>query len=138
MNGSGCAVIFADMWAAVVDDMPPAVLLLASAPTALAVVVVLPRRPRLLSCWRRWAWRWSGWWRLRGRNVRLNFLNFIALPITFGIGVDYAVNIVRALRAGGRPAARWPRSGRRAAPVILCSLTTTLGYLALLRPTTRR
>ena len=28
-------------------------------------------------------------------HVRLNFLNFIALPITFGIGVDYAVNVVQ-------------------------------------------
>src|SRR5207248_1755061 len=26
-------------------------------------------------------------------DVRINFLNFIALPITFGIGVDYPVNI---------------------------------------------
>ena len=26
-------------------------------------------------------------------GVRLSFINFIALPITFGIGVDYAINI---------------------------------------------
>ena len=41
------------------------------------------------------------------RQFKLNFLNFIALPITFGIGVDYAVNIVQryvrdARSAGGR------------------------------------
>jgi hypothetical protein len=34
-------------------------------------------------------------------RVKLQFLNFIALPITFGIGVDYAVNIVaRYVREG--------------------------------------
>ena len=32
-------------------------------------------------------------------HVRLNFLNFIALPITFGIGVDYAVNIMQRYEA---------------------------------------
>src|SRR5690606_23647993 len=26
-------------------------------------------------------------------GVRLNFLNFVALPLTFGIGVEYAINL---------------------------------------------
>src|SRR5262249_40910236 len=62
----------------------------------------------------------------------LNFLNFIALPITFGIGVDYAVNIVqRYVREGAGGALTAVRETGGA--VILCSLTTTLGYLALVR-----
>lgn len=33
---------------------------------------------------------------------RINFLNFIALPITFGIGVDYSVNIFGRLHRDRR------------------------------------
>jgi hypothetical protein len=65
-------------------------------------------------------------------QVKLQFLNFIALPITFGIGVDYAVNIVHRYvheGAGGAITAVRETGGA----VILCSLTTTLGYLALVR-----
>jgi len=32
-------------------------------------------------------------------DVKLNFLNFAALPITFGIGVDYAVNVAQRYEA---------------------------------------
>jgi predicted RND superfamily exporter protein len=34
-------------------------------------------------------------------DLRINFLNFIALPITFGIGVDYGVNIFQRYRQEG-------------------------------------
>ncbi len=65
-------------------------------------------------------------------KVKLQFLNFIALPITFGIGVDYAVNIVqRYTREGAGGALTAVRETGGA--VILCSMTTTLGYLALVR-----
>src|SRR5262249_46373121 len=63
---------------------------------------------------------------------KLNFLNFIALPITFGVGVDYAVKVVqRYVREGAGGALTAVRETGGA--VILCSLTTTLGYLALVR-----
>ena len=40
-------------------------------------------------------------------GMKINFFNFVALPITFGIGVDYAVNIVeRYLREGAGGVAR--------------------------------
>ena len=39
-------------------------------------------------------------------GIKINFVNFIAFPITFGIGVDYAVNVMgRYLRDGGRSVA---------------------------------
>jgi predicted RND superfamily exporter protein len=62
--------------------------------------------------------------------MRLNFLNFIALPITFGIGVDYAVNIVQRYRTEG-PFGVLASIRKTGGAVILCSLTTTLGYFAL-------
>jgi predicted RND superfamily exporter protein len=63
--------------------------------------------------------------------VRLNFLNFVVLPITFGIGVDYAVNIVQRWRQEGAGSlARVLRETGGA--VALCSLTTIIGYGSLL------
>jgi predicted RND superfamily exporter protein len=64
-------------------------------------------------------------------KIRINFANFIAFPITFGIGVDYAVNV----------ASRWELDGGRSmvdavrttgGAVTLCSMTTIIGYSSLL------
>jgi uncharacterized protein len=64
-------------------------------------------------------------------NIKINFANFIAFPITFGIGVDYAVNV----------ASRWELDGHRSmvaavqttgGAVALCSMTTIIGYSSLL------
>jgi predicted RND superfamily exporter protein len=65
-------------------------------------------------------------------GIKVNFLDFVALPITIGIGVDYAVNI--AARAEQLPT---PNAGRGAVlttgpVVILCSFTTIIGYASLL------
>jgi predicted RND superfamily exporter protein len=63
-------------------------------------------------------------------GARLNFLNFMALPVTFGIGVDYAVNIAHRNLTLRDPIEVLRRTG---GAVILCSMTTLLGYLALTR-----
>ena len=63
-------------------------------------------------------------------DIKLNFLNFSALPITFGIGVDYAVNVAQRYEADrGTSILRVLRTSGGA--VVLCSLTTMLGYVAL-------
>jgi len=64
-------------------------------------------------------------------GVRINFVNFIAFPITFGIGVDYAVNVMtRYVLDGVRDVSRAIRSTGGA--VALCSSTTIIGYSSLL------
>jgi predicted RND superfamily exporter protein len=64
-------------------------------------------------------------------GIKINFVNFIAFPITFGIGVDYAVNVMaRYLRDGGRDIGAAVRGTGGA--VGLCSLTTIIGYSSLL------
>jgi hypothetical protein len=64
-------------------------------------------------------------------GIKINFVNFIAFPITFGIGVDYAVNVMaRYLRDGERDIAGAIRGTGGA--VGLCSLTTIVGYSSLL------
>lgn len=63
-------------------------------------------------------------------GMRLNFLNFIALPITFGIGCEYPFNVYdRSRLLGGAVSAAVKRVG---GAVALCSYTTAIGYASLL------
>jgi len=64
-------------------------------------------------------------------KVKINFCNFIAFPITFGIGVDYAVNVMARYRqTGSKDVIEAIRSTGGA--VAVCSLTTIIGYGSLL------
>lgn len=64
-------------------------------------------------------------------RIKINFINFIAFPITFGIGVDYAVNVMaRYLVDGSRDVGGAIRGTGGA--VALCSVTTIIGYSSLL------
>lgn len=134
VRGSGRAVIYADMWAAIIDDVPPAVVFSLAATILVVLIAFRAGRPALavltaLAIGIAWM---AGL--LVVMKVKLNFLNFIALPITFGIGVDYAVNVVqRYVREGAGGALTAVRETGGA--VILCSLTTVFGYVALARST---
>lgn len=64
-------------------------------------------------------------------NIKVNFANFIAFPITFGIGVDYAVNVATRYVADGEDDVRGAVASTGGA-VGLCSLTTIIGYASLL------
>ncbi len=63
-------------------------------------------------------------------GIKLSLLSFIALPITFGIGADYAANLVQRRRVSGGTFAEALRTTGGA--VALCSLTTVIGYSSLL------
>ena len=132
VHGSGRAVIFSDILKTVVHDSRRAVGL-SLALTLLAVAITF---------------RSGGWHAasvmfallvgvageavfLYVHDVKINFMNFPALPVTFGIGVDYAVNVVQRYRADGSKDILGALRTTGGA-VVLCSLTTTLGYLALL------
>lgn len=61
---------------------------------------------------------------------RFNYINFIALPITFGIGSEYPFNLYdRSRLLGGDIALAVRRAG---GAVILCSYTTIVGYGSLI------
>jgi predicted exporter len=62
-------------------------------------------------------------------HVKINFANFIAFPITFGIGVDYAVNVMSRYVSDGDVGGAVRSTG---GAVTLCSLTTIIGYSSLL------
>ena len=134
--GSGRSVIFADMLEAVIVEGPKAALFAVLA-TILVVVVVFNRGQRNMRATAlvvgslASGLSWMGAL-LAFNGVRINFLNFIAIPITIGIGVDYAINMVHRWRLQG--SGHIPLIVRETGgAVILCSLTTTLGYLALMR-----
>lgn len=74
---------------------------------------------------------------------KINFCNFVALPITFGIGADYGINVLRRYLVETDPAERLS-SASPPAPggiggalantsnaVTLCSATTVIGYGSL-------
>lgn len=128
--GSGRAVIFADVWDAVLGDVPKAVAVSFLA-TLLIVLIAFRGRSASLAVFFGLAVGVS-WMAgtLALVHLKLNFLNFIALPITFGIGVDYAVNIVLRDLELKNPTEVLRRTG---GAVVLCSLTTLLGYFALVR-----
>lgn len=128
--GSGRAVIYADMWDAVLSDVPRAVLV-SFAATLLIVALAFRRRApiaqAILTMLAGVAWMVGG---IALAGTKLNFMNFIALPLTFGIGIDYAVNIIQRDRESRDSLAVLRSTG---GAVVLCSLTTLLGYLALVR-----
>jgi len=76
-------------------------------------------------------------------DVRLNFLNFVALPLTFGLGVEYSINVYERIQHSAQErrgstatdisAADVAEGVRSVGGVVaLCSLTTILGYASLL------
>jgi predicted RND superfamily exporter protein len=64
-------------------------------------------------------------------GLKVNFLDLVALPITIGIGIDYSVNL--AARHRQEPCASFATVlGSTGGAVVLCSLTTIVGYGSLL------
>jgi predicted RND superfamily exporter protein len=134
--GSGRAVIFADMLSGVTEEAPKAILF-AALMTSLVVMVTFMRSRRgwrafglvMLALAMGLTWMGAVLWYT---DTKINFLNFIAIPITFGIGVDYAINLVHRWRIEG--ANRLPTVVRETGgAIVLCSLTTILGYTALMQ-----
>ncbi len=64
-------------------------------------------------------------------QLKVNFLDFVALPITLGLGVDYAINVAHRHdhEEIPDPLTTLRTSG---AAVFVCSLTTIIGYGSLL------
>jgi predicted RND superfamily exporter protein len=128
---SGSAVVFAGMIRSILHDAPIATAASLGG-VALLVVLLTPRRRGVVLVisillmgvlWMVGA--------AAAAHERVNFLNFIALPITFGIGVDYGINILLRYKKEGEGRIV-PAVQATGGAVALCSLTTILGYGALL------
>jgi predicted RND superfamily exporter protein len=64
-------------------------------------------------------------------GLKVHFLDLIALPITIGIGIDYAVNLAARDREDGERGQRHLLQTTGGA-VLLCSFTTAVGYGTLM------
>jgi uncharacterized protein len=131
LTTSGTQVIYADIVATIRDD-GPTVVAVAGACLLVMVVLVVGANRRAFAV-------------LTGTalgslllvavcaliGLKVTFLDFVALPITLGLGVDYAINVAHRRHQGGRgdPVIALRTSG---AAVFLCSLTTIIGYGSLL------
>jgi uncharacterized protein len=64
-------------------------------------------------------------------GIKVNFLDFVALPITLGLGIDYAINVAHRHHHEDESD---PRETLRTSgsAVFVCSLTTIIGYGSLL------
>ncbi len=131
---AGTAPVFADMISAVYEDMPKAIGAAFFATVVLVLASFRRRRDSLLSIM---ALLMGILWMagtMAGLGMKLNFLNFVAFPITFGNGVDYSINVLRRYRLEVRAGNEEPiLSAVRLSggAVVLCSLTTIVGYTSL-------
>jgi len=131
VNAAGHSSLFAAMLRSIAHDGPIATL--AALVGVVLMVVLLFRQARgallvLLSLAVGVIWMGGAGAAL---DLRLNFLNFVALPITLGIGVDYAVNVFA--RLSKEPASQHARAlAETGSAVVLCSMTTIIGYSSLL------
>lgn len=130
----GRAPIFADIEQTVLRDGPKAVLLSLLATMVLCMLTFRTFRERLLTVMALLLgilWM-AGTMVLLG--MRLNFLNFVAFPISFGNGVDYGVNVMRRYSdetSEGHEEPVMQAIRATGGAVVLCSLTTVIGYASL-------
>lgn len=131
---AGQPPLSADMIASISRDGPKATVVAFGAVTLL-VILVFRSLPLILSIvgalllgvlWMAGVMAWY--------DLKINFLNFIALPITFGIGVDYSVNVISRYHQDRRRGLASVEGALRetGGAVALCSLTTIIGYGSLL------
>jgi predicted RND superfamily exporter protein len=134
IDTSGSAVVFAAMIRSILHDGPMA--------TGISLIIVmlfsfLIMRPRSASLAAIatllvgvvWMVGFAG-----TAEVKITFLNFIALPITFGIGAEYGLNIAQRYRDEHDMIRAVGSTG---AAVALCSWTTIVGYGSLLAASSR-
>jgi hypothetical protein len=126
---SGNAVVFSAMLRSVLRDGPLATAVSLSVVLLLVVLVVRPLPAAVLAlasllCGVVWMLGVAG-----SAQVKITFLNFIALPITFGIGAEYALNVVARYQEGRNMVRAIATTG---GAVALCSWTTIVGYGSLL------
>ncbi len=131
IRASGDAVVYADMLRTIARDAPR-VALLSFVGTIGVILLSFRARP-------------AGWVALATLalglswmvgilylvDVKLNFLNFVALPVAIGVGSDYAINVMKRREIEGDEGIERAFTETGGA-VVACSMTTLCGYAALL------
>lgn len=131
IRGTGDAVVYSDMLLNIGEDAPR-VALTSFLGTVLVILLAFRFRRSGFAALATLAlgvmWMVAA---LALLDVKMNFLNFVALPISIGVGADYGINIMARREIEGDAALErvFVETG---GAVIACSLVTLLGYLALL------
>jgi predicted RND superfamily exporter protein len=131
LTASGDSVIFADLLRAVVHDGPRAT---AYAFFGVCLIVALIFRETRAMVFIIGTLMLGVLWMgglMALFKVKINFFNFIAIPTTFGIGVDYGVKIYQRYKLEGKGSLPHVLKTTGGA-VGLCSLTTIIGYFTLI------
>jgi uncharacterized protein len=129
VSTSGSAVVFGAMIRSILRDGPIATLTALCTVLLTVTLTLRPFRTALLALaslgvgviWMIGAAGWAG--------VRITFLNFIAVPITLGLGIEYALNVLARYRERKDIVEAISATG---GAVALCSWTTIVGYGSLL------
>jgi uncharacterized membrane protein YdfJ with MMPL/SSD domain len=129
LETSGSAVVFGAMIRSILHDGPIATLVSLVAVLIIIAFTIRPASATLMAITTLLLGvvlmvGGAGWAR-----VHVTFLNFIALPITFGIGAEYVLNVVTRYREERDIVRSVISTG---AAVALCSWTTIVGYGSLL------
>jgi uncharacterized protein len=131
IRGTGDPVIFADMLDTIARDAPRVAFL---SVLGTAAVVLFAFRGRaggwvaLATLFLGLTWLIGGLYLL---DLKLNFLNFVALPIAIGVGSDYAINVMKRRELEGNDGIERAFTETGGA-VVACSMTTMSGYAALM------
>lgn len=133
---AGTPMIFSDVLESVTHDAPRAFALAGLATVLLILISIRGRVGQaaiLCSLILGMLWMVGG---LSILGIRLHFLNLLAFPIALGNGVDYSVNVVQRYNAElsrGQSAQVSAAVAVRetGGAVVLCSLTTIIGYLSI-------
>ncbi|MGH7438426.1 MAG: efflux RND transporter permease subunit, partial [Polyangiaceae bacterium] len=124
------ATVFAEMIRSIQHDGP---LAMAASFVGVALVVLIATRDGRAAATVLCAMAMAVTWLVGGAAAsgeKLNYVNFVVLPITFAIGCEYPYNVYDAsVRLGGDVTAALRRAG---GAVALCSFTTMVGYASLL------
>jgi hypothetical protein len=129
---AGTLPLTRDLLMSVKKDAPKSALIAALGVLALIAVMSIKQ-------WTRAIWLslcvflgvvWLGGWLVLSHQ-KMHFLNFLAIPITLGIGVDYGINFLEEL-ARPRKAVNESEIQSTRLAVLLCSLTTLIGYGSLI------
>ncbi|MCB9559976.1 MAG: MMPL family transporter [Kofleriaceae bacterium] len=131
LTTSGTQVIYADILGTISKD-GPTVVAVASLCLIVMVLLVVGRNLRAVAVLVATSMGSLGLIAVCSvTGIKVTFLDFVALPITLGLGVDYAINIAHRHHQDEEVSAAETLRTSGAA-VFLCSLTTIIGYGSLL------
>src|SRR3569623_810038 len=128
---SGSSVIFADIIAAIESDGPRVTIVAAIGLVVMVLLTVGRNRRAVAVLIATIAGSLLMVATCALLSLTVNLLDFVALPITLGLGIDYAINVAHRqdTDAVHDPIATLRTSG---SAVFVCSLTTMIGYGSLL------